>query len=99
VPNGETTNSNLIVFGLTRPTVEPTIYHVMVSVLASSEVDRGFIGGVMVSVLASSEIDRGFIDGVMVSLLTSREVVRGFIGGVMVSVPASSVLDHWWCNG
>ena len=35
----------------------------------------------------------------MVSLLTSREVVRGFIGGVMVSVPASSVLDHWWCNG
>jgi hypothetical protein len=30
---------------------------VMVSVLASSEVDRGFIGGVMVSVLTSSEVD------------------------------------------
>ena len=33
---------------------------VMVSVLASSAVDRGFIGGVMVSVLASSAVDRGF---------------------------------------
>jgi hypothetical protein len=32
----------------------------MVSVLASSAVDRGFIGGVMVSVLASSAVDRGF---------------------------------------
>ena len=34
----------------------------MVSVLASSEVDRGFIGGVMVSVLASSDckVDHGF---------------------------------------
>ena len=32
----------------------------MVSVLTSSEVDRGFIGGVMVSVLTSSEVDRGF---------------------------------------
>jgi hypothetical protein len=32
----------------------------MVSVLASSVVDRGFIGGVMVSVLASSVVDRGF---------------------------------------
>jgi hypothetical protein len=34
----------------------------MVSVLASSEVDRGFIGGVMVSMLASSDykVDRGF---------------------------------------
>jgi ABC-type taurine transport system substrate-binding protein len=30
---------------------------VMVSLLASSEVDLGFIGGVMVSVLASSEVD------------------------------------------
>ena len=34
--------------------------------LASSLVDRGFIGGVMVSVLASSLVDRGFIGGVMV---------------------------------
>ena len=33
---------------------------VMVSVLASSVVDRGFIGGVMVSVLTSSVVDRGF---------------------------------------
>jgi hypothetical protein len=33
---------------------------VIVSVLASSAVDRGFIGGVMVSVLASSAVDRGF---------------------------------------
>jgi hypothetical protein len=32
----------------------------MVSVLASSAVDRGFIGGVMVSVLASILVDRGF---------------------------------------
>ena len=32
---------------------------VMVSVLASSVVDRGFIGGVMVSVLSSSVVDRG----------------------------------------
>jgi hypothetical protein len=35
-------------------------------VLASSLVDRGFIGGAMVSVLASSLVDRGFIGGVMV---------------------------------
>ena len=32
----------------------------MVSVLTSSRVDRGFIGGVMVSVLTSSVVDRGF---------------------------------------
>jgi hypothetical protein len=32
----------------------------MVSVLALSAVDRGFIGGVMVSVLALSAVDRGF---------------------------------------
>ena len=32
----------------------------MVSVLASSVVDRGFIGGAMVSMLASSVVDRGF---------------------------------------
>ena len=35
----------------------------MVSVLASSAVDRGFIGGVMVRVLASSAVDRGFNPG------------------------------------
>ena len=34
---------------------------VMVKLLASSEVDRGFIGGFMVKLLASSEVDRGFI--------------------------------------
>ena len=34
--------------------------------LASSLVDRGFIGGAMVSVLTSSLVDRGFIGGVMV---------------------------------
>ena len=34
--------------------------------LASSLVDRWFIGGAMVSVLASSLVDRGFIGGVMV---------------------------------
>ena len=32
----------------------------MVRVLASSTIDRGFIGGIMVRVLASSAIDRGF---------------------------------------
>ena len=35
----------------------------MVSVLVSSVVDHGFIGGVMVSVLASSVVDHGFIGG------------------------------------
>ena len=50
----------------------------MVSVLASSAVDRGFIGGVMVSVLASSAVDRGFIGGVMVNVLASSAVDRGF---------------------
>jgi hypothetical protein len=32
----------------------------MVSVLATSVVDSGFIGGVMVSVLATSVVDSGF---------------------------------------
>ena len=50
----------------------------MVSMLASSAVDRGFIGGVMVSMLASSAVDRGFIGGVMVSMLASSAVDRGF---------------------
>ena len=40
----------------------------MVSVLASSVVDCGFIGGVMVSVLDSSVVECGFIGGVMVSV-------------------------------
>jgi hypothetical protein len=33
---------------------------VMVSVLVSGAVDRGFIGGVMVSVLVSGAVNRGF---------------------------------------
>ena len=56
----------------------------MVSVLASSLIDRGFIGGVMVSVLALSLVDRGFIGGVMVRrarLESDRSCV------------------HRWCNG
>ena len=36
---------------------------VMVSMLASGAVDRGFIGGVMVSMLASSAVDRGLDAG------------------------------------
>ena len=32
----------------------------MMSVIASSAVDRGFISGVMVSVIASSAVDSGF---------------------------------------
>jgi hypothetical protein len=51
---------------------------VMVSVLSSNAVDRGFIGGVMVSVLSSNAVDRGFIGGVMVSVLSSNAVDRGF---------------------
>jgi hypothetical protein len=50
----------------------------MVSVLASSVVDREFIGGVMVSVLASSVVAREFIGCVMVSVLTSSVVDREF---------------------
>ena len=46
----------------------------MVSVLASSVVDRRFISGVMVSVLASSVVDRRFIGGIMVSVLASSVV-------------------------
>jgi hypothetical protein len=34
---------------------------VMVSMIASSEVDRGFIGGVMVSMLASGAVDHGLL--------------------------------------
>ena len=52
---------------------------VLVSVLASSAVDRGFIDGVLVSVLASSAVDRGFIGGVLVSVLASSAVDRGII--------------------
>ena len=50
----------------------------MVSVLVSSAVDRGYIGGLMVSVLVSSAVDRGFIGGLMVSVLVSNAVDRGF---------------------
>jgi hypothetical protein len=49
----------------------------MVSVLALSAVDHGFIGGVMVSVLASSAVDHGFIGGVMVNVLASSAVDHG----------------------
>ena len=56
----------------------------MVSVLASSLIDRGFIGGVMVSVLASSLVDRGFIGGVMVRR-ARLESGRSWV--------------HRWCNG
>jgi hypothetical protein len=72
---------------------------IMVSVLASSVVDRGFIGGIMVSVIASSVVDRGFIGGIMVSVLASNVVDRGFIGGIMVSVIASSVVDRGFIGG
>jgi hypothetical protein len=41
----------------------------MVSVVASSAVDCGFIGVVRVSVVASSAVDRELIGGVMVSVL------------------------------
>jgi hypothetical protein len=44
----------------------------MVSVLVSSVVVRGFIGGVMVSLLVSSVVDHGFIGGVMVSVLVGE---------------------------
>ena len=56
----------------------------MVAVLASSAVDRGFIGGVMVGVLASSVVDRGFIGEVLVGVLASSVVDREI---------------HRWCNG
>ena len=39
--------------------LENRIGGVMVSMLASSVVDRGFIGGVMGSMLSSSVVDRG----------------------------------------
>ena len=54
------------------------ISDVMVSVLASSAVDHGFIGDVMVSVLASSSVDHRFIGGVMVSVLASSAVDHRF---------------------
>ena len=44
-------------------TVSLSIF-IMVSVLVSKAVDRGFIGGVMVSVLVSKAVDGGFIGGV-----------------------------------
>jgi hypothetical protein len=37
----------------------------MVSMLTSSVVDHGFIGGVMVGMLTSSVVDHGFISGVI----------------------------------
>ena len=65
----------------------------MGSMLASSVVDRGFIGGVMVSILVSKAVDCGFIGGVMVSVLVSKAVDRGFISGVVVSVLVSKAVD------
>jgi hypothetical protein len=56
----------------------------MVSVLASSLIDRGFIGGVMVSLLALSLVDRGFIGGVKVRR-ARLESGRSWV--------------HRWCNG
>ena len=50
----------------------------MVSMLALSVVDRGFIDGVMVSMLTLSVVDRGFIGGVMVSILALSAVDRRF---------------------
>ena len=76
----------------------------MVSVLVSSVVDHGFIGGVMVSVLVSRVwwgrcLSMWFIGGVMVSVLASSVVDHGFIGGVVVSMLVSSVLDHGFIGG
>ena len=77
---------------------------VMVSMLASSMVDRGFkpklniICGVMVSMLASSMVDRGFkpklnlICGVMVSMLASSMVDRVFKPKTVKLVFVSSLL-------
>jgi coenzyme F420-reducing hydrogenase beta subunit len=56
---------------------ENRIDGVMVSVLASSVVDRGFIGGVIVSMFASCVVGRGFIGGVMVSVLASTVIDLG----------------------
>jgi hypothetical protein len=50
----------------------------MVSLLPSSVVDHGFIGGAMVSLLPSSVVDHGFIGGAMVTLLPLSVVDHGF---------------------
>ena len=63
----------------------------MVSVLVSSLVDRGFIGGVMVSVLASSVVDRGFIGGVM-GKRAPLECCRSLVGG---NVRSNQRLFNW----
>jgi fructose-specific phosphotransferase system IIC component len=49
----------------------------MGSMLASSVIDRGFIGGVIGSALTSSVVDLGFIGGVMGSMLSTSVVDRG----------------------
>ena len=61
----------LITTKVLPPQADLTLTHfgVMVRMLASSTVDRGFIGGVMVRMLASSVVDRGFIGGVIVRML------------------------------
>ena len=60
----------------------------MVSVIASSVVDRGFIGSVMVNVIASSVVGRGFIGGVMVRSWVQRDRLE-----------CSRSWVHRWCNG
>ena len=45
---------------------------VVINVLASKEVDCGFVGGVMVSVLVSKEVDCGLIGGGLACLSRKR---------------------------
>ena len=49
----------------------------MISMLALSAVDCGFISGVMISMLALSAVDCGFISGVMISMLALSAVECG----------------------
>jgi hypothetical protein len=62
------TNTNFIVFGLTRPGLEPTIYRIrgehadhnrycLIEVVTKT---GNHIGGVVVSMLSSNAVDRGF---------------------------------------
>ena len=74
----------------------------MVSVLVSSVVDHGFIGGVRISVLVSSVVERECIGAVMVSVLVSSVLDHGFIGGVMVRRTCLEYGRSWvhrWGNG
>jgi hypothetical protein len=71
----------------------------MFNMLASSVVDRRFIGDVMFNMLASSVVDRRFIGGVLFNMLASSVVDRRFIGGVMFNMLASSVVDRRFIGG